>query len=611
MADGAATGDGTDWADWIHVFLGTAGLALVSLSVVLFTGLLGLPGGTAAALLIHFTNVGMVLLAAAVAVHAWRRPVERPAWLDEDRREAKAKHDLVMQAVRAALVVLTGVAVAVQAGALLQAVAADPVPPGAVELFRSTYLFVLAGLGAALVVAPVVRSWDQGARRAGATAAVPIGVAGLAALASSAIQRGLVAPIEPAHSIFATNVGFLVAGAYAIWYTRFPSPFAAFVEQLRTLPEMQRSLRKRTILVTLMVGGLAAFGLGGALYAASGLGVVDLGSRLNLAAGVAAVVLTTAILTVFAFLVTGRLSSSPERSLEEEDLHREKRMSAAELRLWVTITGSASTAAVLVAAAVLTVLGHTPWPAHLANDLVVFAIMAAIGPYGALSYVERRRTEAIEDRFPELLRDLTEAQRAGMTLPEAVRSTAKGNYGPLTDELRKMSAEISWGVSFNKSLQKFADRIDTPLINRSVALILQASRAGGDVEEILTAASRDAREIRMIHQERKMGMSIYVMIVYIAFFVFLTVATIMSATFVPAMAEAGSAAAGQEVGNVQLTDLDPSAFHVLFFHAAVVQALGGGLVAGIMGEGYPQAGLKHALVLLAVAYVVFRLLIGF
>ncbi|MGQ0535985.1 MAG: type II secretion system F family protein, partial [Methanobacteriota archaeon] len=244
------------------------------------------------------------------------------------------------------------------------------------------------------------------------------------------------------------------------------------------------------------------------------------------------------------------------------------------------------------------------------TDFFVYAVLVGLGPYGYFWNLERKRIGAIDGRFPEFLRDLAESKRAGMTLTQAVVTASKGTYGALTPEIRKMAAMIEWGISFEDALTRFAKRVRTPLIERSVSLINQASSAGGNVEDVLTAAASDAREIQQIIKERTQSMSIYVMIIYIAFLVFLGVIGILDAQFIPEVSKAVKGAAGVSVGTITFQEFDEAAFKMVFFHAAVIQAVGGGLVAGVMEAGKPQAGLKHVFAMTIMAYVMFRIVIG-
>jgi len=202
------------------------------------------------------------------------------------------------------------------------------------------------------------------------------------------------------------------------------------------------------------------------------------------------------------------------------------------------------------------------------------------------------------------------SKRSGMTLTEAVATASKGSYGVLTGEIRKMAAQIEWGVSFSDALTRFANRVPTPLVKRTVALVIQASSAGGNVVDVLTAAADDAREIQQIVKERKQSMSIYLMIIYIAFAVFIGVIAVLNAQFIPEVAKAVSKADGVSIGGLHFRAFNQDDFKTLFFHAAIIQGFGGGLVGGVMAGGKPVHGLKHSFLLVLVAWVLFRVIIG-
>jgi len=293
-----------------------------------------------------------------------------------------------------------------------------------------------------------------------------------------------------------------------------------------------------------------------------------------------------------------------------------KRLTSEEVKRYLVLGFSIGAASILllmglfVQFGLLKSLGPLPLAKKYSTDLFVFAILIGLGPYGLYQGREAKRIEAIDAKFPELLRDLAESQRSGMTLTEAVATAAKGNYGVLTNEIRKMAAQIEWGVAFSEALTRFSRRSPTPLVKRTVALIIQASSAGGNVVDVLTAAADDAREIQQIVKERKQSMSIYVMIIYIAFAVFVGVIAVLNAQFIPEVAKAVNKADGVSIGGLHFRKFDPEDFKTLFFHAAIIQGFGGGIVGGVMAGGKAVHGLKHSFLLVLIAWVLFRVVIG-
>ncbi len=244
------------------------------------------------------------------------------------------------------------------------------------------------------------------------------------------------------------------------------------------------------------------------------------------------------------------------------------------------------------------------------DNVLLFAILTAIVPPGFLHQLKRRRVKRIEQYFPNFLRDVAEMNRSGMTLTKSVGTLSKGEYGYLTIEIARINAMLSWGISFEDALEKFADRVGTPLIYRSVSLINQASRAGGNVPDVLEVAARDAYVLKMMEKDRASEMIIYVVIIYMSFFVFLFVIGILSYSFIPVMAEASISANTIGSGAVEFMGVfDPEMYGRLFFHASLIQGFSSGLVAGQMGEGEVIAGLKHSVILSMVAWITFAFFI--
>ncbi len=155
-----------------------------------------------------------------------------------------------------------------------------------------------------------------------------------------------------------------------------------------------------------------------------------------------------------------------------------------------------------------------------AVDFIILALLAVTGIYGMYEYLHVRRIYKIDSIFPDFVRDLAESRRAGMTFTKAILFASKGNYGILTPEIQKISQQVSWGSSVTDALISFSERVKTKSIRRTISLIIEASKSGGNVADVLDVAAKDAREIKMLEAERKANMASYVVVIYVAAFVF-------------------------------------------------------------------------------------------
>ncbi len=240
------------------------------------------------------------------------------------------------------------------------------------------------------------------------------------------------------------------------------------------------------------------------------------------------------------------------------------------------------------------------------DDVIMVTLLIALVPLVITHLRESRRIKNLENALPNFFRDLAGMNDSGMTLPNAVHLVAMGEYGTLTPHIRKMDAEMSWNVPFVEAIYRFGQQLGTPLAARSVDLIAKASRAGGDASEVLRAAAIDTYEIVNLKQERQNNMLIYVIIVLISFFVFVFVIFVLVTTFLSTMASAGAAAEAAGSSAQFVKGLNVDFYSRIFSHAAMIQGFFSGLVAGQMGEGDAVAGLKYSVIMLTIAWVMFR-----
>jgi archaeal flagellar protein FlaJ len=452
---------------------------------------------------------------------------------------------------------------------------------------------------------------------------------------------GLLSTLENHQAVYIVTLGVLLEFMAMRTRLRLPTLLSRFMETIeqarRANEDMRQALRKRALRTYLISFGFVAVSM--AFAGAIASGAVQTGeTRTTLAL----TIFYTGAALIFLGLIAVRVVQS--RHLQdretgadalEELLSRKRRGPEAIFRLSIyAVTGFL--AAAFLVLAILIGLGQfsdketkvievegrrgtivleekvveNGIHEKYGTDAFLVALILAAGPFGYFYNRELKRIEAMDEKFPDFLRDIAESARAGMTLPRALVSAAGGTYGALTPEIKQMAAQVEWGVDFGDALQRFAKRANTPLIDRTVSLVVEAQRAGGSVVDILTAASDDAREIKQIVSERNEQMKLYKVVVYIAFFVFISVVLILSAQFIPAFKDAVGAASGESVGGIQFKDFDPDDFNTLFFHAAIVQCIGGGLVGGVLTRGSPVAGFGSISVMVIVAWICFRLLIG-
>lgn len=243
------------------------------------------------------------------------------------------------------------------------------------------------------------------------------------------------------------------------------------------------------------------------------------------------------------------------------------------------------------------------------SDFLIFAILSGTGIYGMFQYFHHKRIFKIDTIFPDFVRDIAASRRAGMTFTKSILFTSKGNYGFLTDEIKKIAQQISWGSSVNEALTAFANRIKTKSVRRTVSLIIEASKSGGNVADVLDVAANDAREIKILEGERRVTMATYVIVIYVGMFVFLAIIAILVGVFIPAITGQGASGISSAMGGLG-SSINQSDIVQVFYSAIIIQSIGTGLVAGIFEDGHLESSVKHIFIMVLVSWFVFKFFIG-
>jgi archaeal flagellar protein FlaJ len=246
------------------------------------------------------------------------------------------------------------------------------------------------------------------------------------------------------------------------------------------------------------------------------------------------------------------------------------------------------------------------------TNILILTILLFIMPPSFFNLYEARNTGKIESEFPALVRDISLSVKSGMTIEQAMKMAAGGQYGALTKAVKQMDNMISWGASFDDALIHFAQKYPTPLIRRTVFTLIEASRMGGRLGEILEGVATDVEETKSLEKRRSSETKPYLMVGYISYFVFMAVILIMTFVFLPMMKEAAAATSGGNlpsgVGRFAVSGTDLATYNRLFFHALVIQGFFTGIVTGKMGEGKAIAGLKHSVFFIVAAVIAYTLM---
>jgi flagellar protein FlaJ len=238
--------------------------------------------------------------------------------------------------------------------------------------------------------------------------------------------------------------------------------------------------------------------------------------------------------------------------------------------------------------------------------LVIAPFLIVSVPLSIFHEIARRRKDAVAKRLPDALDILASANQMGVGLTEGLDLVARNLTGRLAAELRHVSNDIRWNNDIRRALLGLADRLQVSQLTRTCKILAEGSRSTGDLHRVLDIAAEDTRHRYRLARDRQQTLSSYTAVVVIGFLVYLAVIVIINESFLGPITGSGLTSGG--AGPVTISEGAVDAYRTLFFHSAIIQAVGTGLITGKLSDNRTLTGLKYSIVLVLIAFGVFLLL---
>lgn len=225
--------------------------------------------------------------------------------------------------------------------------------------------------------------------------------------------------------------------------------------------------------------------------------------------------------------------------------------------------------------------------------------------------IESKKEKNIEAMFLEFSRDLVEGVRAGTPINKSIINLKKKDYGYLNEHIEKIVNQVSLGIPVKDALEIFSRDVKNSMISRSVNLIREAERSGGNIESILESVSFSFGQIEKLKKERQAVVHTLVVQGYIIFVIFIAIMIILEFKIFPLVG--GINTIGTDTVDASLLSgantnfspktIDTNSLSYAFLYLLLVQGFFAGLVIGKISEDKIKAGLKHSFILIALAWL--------
>src|SRR3989344_1149219 len=156
-------------------------------------------------------------------------------------------------------------------------------------------------------------------------------------------------------------------------------------------------------------------------------------------------------------------------------------------------------------------------------SLIILALTIAWLQFWIDFFAELKRQKEIELKFLEFIRSLVGTVKSGIPVPAAILHVANEDYGALSPYIKKLSNQIEWGIPIHQALINFSNDTENSVIKRSISIVIEADKSGGEISDVLESVSTSVFNIKRLKEERKSSTHSQVVQGYIIYFIFISI----------------------------------------------------------------------------------------
>jgi Flp pilus assembly protein TadB len=226
-----------------------------------------------------------------------------------------------------------------------------------------------------------------------------------------------------------------------------------------------------------------------------------------------------------------------------------------------------------------------------------------------------RRTSSIEKVLPDVLTIISQNMIAGMTVYNSLWSAARPEFGPFAIELQSVAKETLGGEPFDKSLMAMSGRINSYKLARSIKLMIQGMKSGGELPTVLQEIATDIRAEQALYKKMSSQTTSQVMFILFALLIGAPLLFAASFQFVNIFHmiytrigfDPNSASSSMSSGMIQLQDLtiSPDFFYNYAIITLIMLGVLGALLIGLIKSGKLSTGVPYVPVLPTLSVLIF------
>lgn len=236
------------------------------------------------------------------------------------------------------------------------------------------------------------------------------------------------------------------------------------------------------------------------------------------------------------------------------------------------------------------------------------------------------RTKEIEDKLPDYLDLVITNLRSGMSFDKSLFSAIRPEFGVLAREVGMVSKRVLTGNDTAASLHEFSQRYDSPILRRSIDLIVSEIDSGGEIAVVIERVVDNLRKTKRLKDEMRSSVISYMMFISIIVMVlspllFALANTILTVILSFADQIAAGPSSGSQMGSAasmfeslarlaENEEFIVQGFRNFSYAALITISLFAGMIVSIIEKGDIRGGIKYIPIFIAVTVILYTISSG-
>jgi hypothetical protein len=234
--------------------------------------------------------------------------------------------------------------------------------------------------------------------------------------------------------------------------------------------------------------------------------------------------------------------------------------------------------------------------------------------YSKIALKKVKRKKEIEFVLSDYLELVAANLTAGMPIDQAMWYAIRERFGILAKEIEIVAKKVIGGEDLELALLEFTNKYDSDLLKKSIMLLIEGLRAGGELSGIVNKIAWNIKETQLIEKEIKAEITTYV--------IFITFASVIIAPFLYALSHRIIIIMGDIIGKVDINTISNGAsniplkfssesiisasdFKIFIFINLFITAVFASMLVSTIRKGEIKAGLKLIPIFIIVSFALF------